>query len=161
MGIVATKRFSGQRARSTDAFSRPEQKRRQISVRSKGREKARARESKRESKIRMRDNEEPENCNLGNGLVRERCLDMLYTCIYAVRMSRMIQVRNVPEGLHRSLKARAALAGMSLSDYLLTEMKEIAERPTLAELRERLHKRAAVSSRLDTARLVREERESR
>jgi antitoxin FitA len=76
-------------------------------------------------------------------------------------MSKMIQVRNVPEGLHRSLKARAALAGMSLSDYLLAEMKEIAERPTLAELRERLHRRAAVSVRLDTARLVREERESR
>jgi antitoxin FitA len=73
----------------------------------------------------------------------------------------MIQVRNVPEGLHRSLKARAALAGMSLSDYLLAEMKEIAERPTLAELRDRLHKRSAVSSQLDTARLVREERESR
>ena len=86
---------------------------------------------------------------------------MLSTCKYAVRMSRMIQVRNVPEGLHRSLKARAAMAGMSLSDYLLAEMKEIAERPTLAELRERLHKRAAVSIRPDAARLVREERDSR
>jgi antitoxin FitA len=86
---------------------------------------------------------------------------MCSTCIYAERMSRMIQVRNVPEGLHRSLKARAALAGMSLSDYLLAELKEIAERPTLAELRERLHQRVAVSTPLDTARLVREERESR
>ena len=73
----------------------------------------------------------------------------------------MIQVRNVPEGLHRSLKARAAMAGMSLSDYLLAEMKEIAERPTLAELRERLHKRVAVSIRPDAERLVREERDSR
>lgn len=52
------------------------------------------------------------------------------------------------------------MAGMSLSDYLLAEMKEIAERPTLAELRERLHKRAAVSIP-DAARLVREERDSR
>jgi len=53
-------------------------------------------------------------------------------------MSKMIQVRNVPDALHPGLKARAARAGMSLSDYLLAEMKEIAERPTLAELRDRL-----------------------
>jgi plasmid stability protein len=76
-------------------------------------------------------------------------------------MSKMIQLRNVPDSLHRSLKARAAIAGMSLSDYLLTEIKEIAERPTLAELRDRLHNRKAVTLSLDTARLVREEREAR
>jgi antitoxin FitA len=76
-------------------------------------------------------------------------------------MSKMIQLRNVPDTLHRSLKARAALAGMSLSDYLLAEIKEIAERPTLAELRDRLHTRRAVTISLDSARLVREEREAR
>ena len=76
-------------------------------------------------------------------------------------MSKMIQLRNVPDSLHRSLKARAAMAGMSLSDYLLAEIQEIAERPTLAELRERLHKRKPVAVRLDTARLVREERDLR
>jgi antitoxin FitA len=76
-------------------------------------------------------------------------------------MSKMIQLRNVPDVLHRTLKARAALAGMSLSDYLLVEIKEIAERPTLAELRERLHKRKPVAGELDTARLVQEEREVR
>ena len=76
-------------------------------------------------------------------------------------MSKMIQLRNVPDALHRCLKARAALAGMSLSDYLLAEIKEIAERPTLAELRERLHTRKPVGSQLDTARMVREEREAR
>ena len=74
-------------------------------------------------------------------------------------MPKMIQLRNVPDALHRSLKARAAMAGMSLSDYLLAEIKEIAERPTLAELRDRLHTRKAVTLFLDTARLVREERE--
>lgn len=73
----------------------------------------------------------------------------------------MIQLRNLPDALHRTLKARAAMAGMSLSDYLLTEIKEIAERPTLAELRERLRTRTAVTLSLDTARLVREEREAR
>jgi len=76
-------------------------------------------------------------------------------------MSKMIQLRNVPDTLHRSLKARAAMAGMSLSDYLLAEIKEIAERPTLAELRERLHQRKPVAVQLDTARMVREEREAR
>ena len=43
----------------------------------------------------------------------------------------MIQLRNVPEALHRRLKARAATAGMSLSDYLLAEIRHVAERPTL------------------------------
>jgi plasmid stability protein len=76
-------------------------------------------------------------------------------------MSKMIQLRNVPDALHRSLKARAAMAGMSLSDYLLAEIKEIAERPTLAELRDRLHTRKPVTLSLDSARLVREEREAR
>lgn len=76
-------------------------------------------------------------------------------------MSKMIQLRNVPEALHRSLKARAAMAGMSLSDYLLAEIKEIADRPTIAELRDRLHQRTPVSVQIDTARLVREERDAR
>jgi len=76
-------------------------------------------------------------------------------------MSKMIQLRNVPDALHRCLKARAAMAGMSLSDYLLAEIKEIAQRPTLAELRDRLHARKPVRVQLDTARLVRGEREAR
>jgi plasmid stability protein len=76
-------------------------------------------------------------------------------------MAGMIQVRNVPEVLHRRLKARAATAGMSLSDYLLGELREIAERPTLAEFRERLHSRRPVSVALDTAGLMREERAAR
>lgn len=73
----------------------------------------------------------------------------------------MIQVRNVPDVLHRALKARAAMAGMSLSDYLLAEIREIAERPTLLELRQRLHRRKSVSAEIDTALLVREERHAR
>ena len=50
-------------------------------------------------------------------------------------MSKMIQLRNVPDALHRSLKARAAMAGMSLSDYLLAEIKEVAEIVTRAVAR--------------------------
>lgn len=76
-------------------------------------------------------------------------------------MSKMIQLRNVPDALHRGLKARAAMAGMSLTDYLLAEIREIADKPTLAEMRERLHARKPVTVRIDTARLLSEEREER
>jgi len=86
---------------------------------------------------------------------------MFRTCNHALSMKKMIQVRNVPEVLHRTLKARAATAGMSLSDYLLVELREIAERPTLAEFRERLHRRKPVSASFDSAALLREERATR
>jgi len=76
-------------------------------------------------------------------------------------MSKMIQVRNVPDALHRTLKARAAMAGMSLSDYLLAEIREIAERPTLDEMRERLRRYEPVVLPTPAARAVREERDSR
>ena len=76
-------------------------------------------------------------------------------------MSKIIQLRNVPDALHRTLKTRAAMAGMSLSDYLLREIKEIVQRPTLDEFRARLHQRERVAVRLNTAILVREERDGR
>ena len=76
-------------------------------------------------------------------------------------MSKMIQLRNVPDALHRQLKATAAMAGMSLSDYLLSEIKEIAAKPNLAKFRERLSRREPVDLQVDTARLVREERDAR
>ncbi len=50
----------------------------------------------------------------------------------------MIQIRNVPEDLHRRLKARAALKGMSMSDYLQMKLQQIAEKPTLQELATRI-----------------------
>lgn len=53
--------------------------------------------------------------------------------MYVDSMTVMIQIRNVPEELHRQLKSRAALAGMSLSDYLLAEIRHVSERPTLAD----------------------------
>ena len=76
-------------------------------------------------------------------------------------MAKMIQVRNVPDRLHRKLKARAALAGMSLSDYLLAELRRVAERPTIDELRERLRGRSPVEPRVSTAEAVRRERDRR
>jgi plasmid stability protein len=59
-------------------------------------------------------------------------------------MSKMIQIRNVPDELHRALKVRAARAGMTLSDYLLSEIEQIAAKPTLAEMMERLRSREPV-----------------
>ena len=76
-------------------------------------------------------------------------------------MGVMIQIRNVPEGLHRELKSRAARAGMSLSDYLLSEIREVAERPTIEELRARLAARPPIKLSLTPAEAVRAERDSR
>ncbi len=49
------------------------------------------------------------------------------------RMAKMIQIRNVPDELHRTLKERAAREGVTLSDLLLREITIVAERPTLAQ----------------------------
>jgi len=76
-------------------------------------------------------------------------------------MSKMIQVRNVPDQLHRTLKAQAALAGMSLSEFLLAEIRRLADRPSIAELRERLGRRASVNGPVSAAAAVRRERDSR
>lgn len=53
-------------------------------------------------------------------------------------MPKTVQIRNVPDDLHRKLKVRAAQAGMALSDYLLSEIKQVAQKPTLSEMMERL-----------------------
>ena len=76
-------------------------------------------------------------------------------------MSVMIQIRNVPDELHRRLKSRAALAGMSLSDYLLGEIREVAERPTLEEMRARLEKLSPTTLSISSAEAVRAERDRR
>ena len=73
----------------------------------------------------------------------------------------MIQIRNVPDGLHRRLKARAAMAGMSLSDYLLNEIRRAAERPTVAELRARLESLPRVEVDISPAEVIRAERDRR
>ncbi len=75
-------------------------------------------------------------------------------------MSKMVQIRNMPDAMHRVLKARAAMAGMSLSDYLLSEMRQVVERPTLEEFRQRLHRRRPVTLPVPAAEAVRAEREA-
>jgi len=70
-------------------------------------------------------------------------------------MSVMIQIRNVPEETHRRLKARAALEGMSMSDYILRELRRLAEKPTLEELRARIAEQPKVELRESAAQAVR------
>ena len=86
---------------------------------------------------------------------------MWSTCFHAVKMTKMIQLRNVPEPLHRQLKARAALAGLPLSDYLVREVRKLAEHPTPEEMRERLKGRSAYRGKLSPTALLRSEREGR
>jgi antitoxin FitA len=72
-----------------------------------------------------------------------------------------IQIRNVPDDVHRTLKARAAQKGMSLSDYLLAQVTELARLPTLEEMTERLRKRPRVRLPRSAAEIIREERDER
>jgi antitoxin FitA len=72
-----------------------------------------------------------------------------------------IQIRNVPEEVHRTLKAQAARQGMSLSEYLLRDVVELASRPTLEEMVERVRSRPLVRTTVSAAELVREACEER
>jgi len=76
-------------------------------------------------------------------------------------MPKMIQLRHVPDALHRALKARAALEGLSLSDYLLREVRKVAERPTVAEIWERVGRREPAAVTTPPATAVRRERDAR
>ena len=78
-----------------------------------------------------------------------------------MHMPKMIQLRHVPDALHRKLKARAALEGVSLSEYLVAQIRQIAERPTLTEIRQRLEQRAPADLKTTPADAVREERQTR
>jgi antitoxin FitA len=76
-------------------------------------------------------------------------------------MSKMIQLRHVPDALHRRLKARATLAGMSLSDYLIREVAKVAERPTAEEIRARLEALPPVQPKTSPTKVLREQRDRR
>jgi len=72
----------------------------------------------------------------------------------------MVQIRNVPDALHRKLKSRAADAGLTLSDYLLAELERAAARPTRDEMLRRIHGRRRVRLKTPAAAIIREARES-
>jgi antitoxin FitA len=84
---------------------------------------------------------------------------MWSTCAHHIHMSVMIQIRNVPDALHAQLKSRAALSGMSLSDYLLAEIRKVAERPSPDDLRARLNSRLPTNPSAAPADMVRAERD--
>jgi antitoxin FitA len=85
---------------------------------------------------------------------------MWLACTHAYHMSKMVQIRNVPDTLHRKLKVRAAGAGQTLSDYLLAELARLAARPTREEMLARIHSRKRVTLKTPAAVVIRDERES-
>jgi plasmid stability protein len=75
--------------------------------------------------------------------------------------STMVQIRNVPGELHRKLKARAALEGLSMSDFVMREIRKALERPTRQEILERLQARPARRLARSAAEVIRAERDAR
>ena len=73
-------------------------------------------------------------------------------------MSRMLQIRNVPDDVHRRLKARAALAGMSMSDFVLREIEQSLSRPTRDEVFARIAELPLIELDPSSAEVVREDR---
>jgi antitoxin FitA len=86
---------------------------------------------------------------------------MRSTCFNVLHMSIMVQIRNMPDEMHRTLKARAAKEGKSLSDFILAELHRTTERPTLAEMLERLKGDPAENPIPTPTQVIREDRDSR
>lgn len=84
---------------------------------------------------------------------------MLTTCVNVAHMSKMIQIRNVPDHVHRELRRRALDEGISLSDYLLRLAEADIERPTIAEFLERTSKLPPFGAPGSAAALIREDRD--
>lgn len=76
-------------------------------------------------------------------------------------MSKMIQVRDVPEQVHSTLKARASREGMSLSDFIKRELERIVERPTMRDWLERTGQVRPIPHKRSAAQVVRESRDAR
>ncbi len=73
----------------------------------------------------------------------------------------MIQIRNVPDATHRRIKARAAMEGMSMSDYILRELKRLTEKPTIQELSARIAEQPPVTLPESAAEAIRTLRDDR
>lgn len=76
-------------------------------------------------------------------------------------MSKMIQIRDVPESVHGTLKSRAAREGMSLSDFIKKELEHVAERPTMKEWLERTQQAKPIRTRRAPVQVIRELRDER
>lgn len=84
---------------------------------------------------------------------------MCHTCAHVWHMSKMIQIRNVPESLHREAKARAAREGISLSDYATRALEREVGRVSIDELWERIRALGPVQGDINAVALIREERD--
>jgi len=76
-------------------------------------------------------------------------------------MSRMLQVRNLPDQIHRTLKSRAAREGMTLSDFVKRELQNSASLPTQQEWLDRVARAKPVRSDRTAAQIIRALRDSR
>lgn len=70
-----------------------------------------------------------------------------------------VQIRNVPDDVHAALRARAALAGVSLSDYALAELERVARRPEVSDVLRRASSRAGGATTRDIVSAVRDGRQ--
>lgn len=88
-----------------------------------------------------------------------------WTCaahvLYAIDMSKMIQIREVPDETHNTLKARAAREGMSLSDFIKRELQRTVERPTMHEWLDRTQRSKPIPMKRTAAEVIRELRDKR
>lgn len=81
--------------------------------------------------------------------------------MYAEGMAKMIQVRDVPDEVHRTLGNRAAREGLSLTDFIKRELERIAERPSMQEWLDRTRETKSTHGKPSAAELIREMRDSR
>ena len=86
---------------------------------------------------------------------------MCSTCDNVERMSKMIQIRNVPDDVHREAKVRAARAGMTLSAYLLRQIERALEVPDIEDLMERIGSLERIRTTETAAEIIRAERDAR
>jgi antitoxin FitA len=90
---------------------------------------------------------------------RAHLVDVSGTAVNVVHMSKMIQVRNVPDEMHRALKTSAAAEGISLSDYIKRELGGITAKASLEEIDARIRARGPSKVKRETIlRLLRESR---
>ena len=76
-------------------------------------------------------------------------------------MPKMIQVRDVPDSVHSVLKARAAKEGMTLSDFLKRELRQIAERPSMLDWLSQVRQLRPIATRKSSAEIIRQMRDQR
>ena len=88
-------------------------------------------------------------------------IDMNNACFHTLIMQTMIQIRNVPQSLHRRLKARAAMEGTSMSQYVLRAIERALERPSRQELLESIRSQPELRLEPSPAEVLHEERNAR